>query len=177
MAWVGAATGRLPLWVEGRAASYSSGDALRLVPAAAHCLGRRRPRRRRGCRAGRPGEGGEGSLRGQGGRRTGQAFSASCSVCRRARARSTCPASAPRRCRTPPSRLVTAFVSKLVVARPDRCSCSRTSTGPTPTSLRLAQERVAALRQPSRSSWSSPAGPSPTPAARLGSRTGVQAAA
>ena len=39
MAWVGAASGRLPLWLEGKAASYASHASLRPLQATAHGVG------------------------------------------------------------------------------------------------------------------------------------------
>jgi hypothetical protein len=60
MAWVGAGTGRLPLWLEGRCASYASLHPLRPLPAAPGRLG--------GC-GHRPGRGGGAPCLGTGAKR------------------------------------------------------------------------------------------------------------
>ncbi len=64
MAWVGAGTGRLPLWLEGRGCLLCVIDPLRPVPAAPVRLGGGRPRRGRGGAPPRPGAGHEGHIRG-----------------------------------------------------------------------------------------------------------------
>ncbi len=57
MAWVRAAAGRFPLWLEGNGASYVSTTPLRVVPTIGVCLGRHWPRGRQGSNSNCPRQG------------------------------------------------------------------------------------------------------------------------
>ena len=66
MAWVGAGTGRLPLWLEGRCASYASSTPYGLYQQLISRVGGGRPRGGRGGGTPRSGAGHEGHFRGPG---------------------------------------------------------------------------------------------------------------